>query len=71
VCACAFPDVIGARKYIPALLMEYADPAVAENDGANACPDEAAGKCESARSGTPLEGGYASGTASDLFARVK
>ena len=29
------------------------------------------GKSEDARPGTPLEGGYANGTASDRFARAK
>ena len=71
MCVCVFPDVIRAWKYIPALLIEYADPAVAENDGTNMCLDKATGKCESMRSGTPLEGRYASGTTSDLFVRVK
>jgi len=43
---------------------------VAES-GANACPCKAAGKGEEASPGTTLEGGYASGTAVDRFARVK
>ena len=52
-------------------LKAYADPAVAEEDRANACPGEAVRKSESTKPGTPLEGGYANRTASDRFARVK
>jgi hypothetical protein len=66
----ALPDIIEAQKYISALLRAYANPTVAEGDGANICLGEAVGKSESERPGTPLEGGYVNGTASDWFAQV-
>jgi hypothetical protein len=53
------------------LLGAYADPAAVEENGTNMYLGEAVGKGESTRPGTPLEGGYASGTASDRFAQVK
>jgi len=43
---------------------------VAES-GANACPGEAAQRCENASAGTALEDAYASGTAADGFPRVR
>ena len=41
-----------------------------EEGGANTGPEEAAESCESAGPGAALEGGYASGIATDGFARA-
>jgi hypothetical protein len=53
------------------LLGAYVDPAAVEENGANVYPGKAVGKGKSIRPGTLLEGGYASGTASDRFMQVK
>ena len=47
------------------------DPAVAERDGTNVCLGEVVRKGKSVRPGTPLEGRYVGGTASDLFVQGK
>ena len=47
------------------------NPGTAAEGGTNMCPRKAAQKGGSASPGATLEGGYASGTAVDRFARVK
>ena len=46
------------------------DPVPTEEGGANVCPSDAAEKGTNMRPGTPLEDGYACGTAPNGFARA-
>ena len=70
-CACAFLGVISARKSARALIPAYANGGTVAESGMNVCPCKAVGKGEKASPSTTLEGGYASGTTVDQFARVK
>jgi len=67
----AFPGIISARKVSAGEVLTYTNPRPAEEEGANAHLSEAGERRENASPSTALEGGCATGTAADGFARVK
>ena len=52
-------------------VLTYMNPRPAAEEGANAHPSEVGERCENASPSTALEGGCATGTAADGFARLK
>jgi len=70
-CARAFPGIISARKVSAGEVLTYKNPRLAAEKGANARPSEAGERRENASPSTALEGGCATGTAADRFARLK
>ena len=67
----AFPGIISARKVFAGEVLAYINPRPAAEEGANALPSEAGERRGNASLSTALEGGCATGTAADGFARVK
>ena len=70
MCARAFPGIISPQKAVWVDVLAYPNPVLEVEGGANTRPSDAAEKGANTRLGTPLEGGYACGTAPDGFARA-
>jgi len=67
----AFPGIISARKVSAGEVLTYTNPIPAAEKRANARPSKVGERRENASPSTALEGGCATGTAADGFARLK